>query len=394
MTTVEQMVQRMRPDLRQMPPSSLRAFDEEVKAIPGIIRLTLGEPDFATPAHVKQAGIASIEKDHTHYPPSAGTPGARAAAADYLNTKYGLHYSPAELLITVGATEAIWASLGAIIQPGDKVVVPTPAWALYMNSIEMLGAETVFIDTTADDYVLTPAKLQAAFDQYGDAIKAVVLNFPNNPTGKTLRHDQLVALAAVLRAHPTFVIADEVYSELTYGEPHESMAAFLPEQTLLLNGVSKSHAMTGWRIGVIAGPQLLIEQVFKFHQVSVTAAAYPMQDAAEEAFRDGRDDGQEMKRAYEQRGAFMYQALRDMGIEVVKPEGAFYLFCAVPAWLHEDDATFCHDLAYEAKVAVSAATSFGPGGENHFRISYASSMADLQEAARRMAAFLADKQAK
>ncbi|MFD1431548.1 aminotransferase class I/II-fold pyridoxal phosphate-dependent enzyme [Lacticaseibacillus yichunensis] len=393
MTNVETMLHRVRPDLLAMKPSALRAFDEEVSAIPGIIKLTLGEPDFNTPEHIKQAGIRSIEQNHTHYPQAAGIPALREAAAGFLNEKYRLHYTPEEIIVTVGATEAIWASLGALIQPGDKVIVPIPAWGLYMNVIELLGATPVFIDTEPDGYELNPEKLRAVLDENGDSVRALVLNFPNNPTGKTLRRPKLQAIANVLKDYPVFAIADEVYSELTFGEPHVSLAELLPEQTLLLNGVSKSHAMTGWRIGVIAGAQPIIDQVFKFHQASVTSAAYPMEDAAVEAFTAGKDDGREMAQDYEKRGRFLYQALVDLGFDVVEPEGAFYLYCKVPAWLNEDDATFCRRLAYEAQVAVSAGTAFGPSGKNHFRISYASSLADLKEAARRIGVYLDKRRA-
>lgn len=262
---------------------------------------------------------------------------------------------------------------------------------MYIPIAKMHGATPVFIDTSADHYVLTPQRLEETLNQYGDSVKAVVLNFPSNPTGITYRREDTLAIAEVLKRHDVFVISDEIYSELTYGAKHVSIAEYLPDQTILINGVSKSHAMTGWRIGIICAPKQIVDQVFKMHQFSVTTATYVAQDAAQEAFEHGFDDGQVMRAEYEQRGEFVYEQMKHMGFGVAKPQGAFYLFCELPEWLDEDEDTFCHNLAYQKKVAVAAGAPFGPGGANHIRISYASSMEHLQEAMKRINEYMAEK---
>lgn len=389
---IQRLVGRMRSGLKDVSPSKIRAFDQEVSEIPGIIKLTLGEPDFDTPDHIKEAAIRSIRANHSHYPQSAGTPGLRQAAANFLDKKYQLHYTADNVVVTVGATEAISVAIGAVVNQGDKVIIPTPIWPMYIPIAQMQGADPVFIDTSADDYVLTPKRLEETIQQYGDQVKAVVLNFPSNPTGITYRREDTQAIAAVLKKYDVFVISDEIYSELTYGDPHVSVAEYLPEQTILINGVSKSHAMTGWRIGIICAPEPIVQQIFKLHQFSVTTATYVAQDAAQEAFENGFDDGQVMRAEYEKRGRFVYEQMKAMGFGVSQPQGAFYLFCELPAWLDEDEDSFCHHLAYDYQVAVAAGTPFGPGGENHIRISYASSMTQLREAMKRLKAYMDTKQ--
>lgn len=388
---IQRLENRMRSDLRKLAPSAIRAFDQEVSEIPGIIKLTLGEPDFDTPAHIKEAAIQSIRANHSHYPQSAGTPGLRAAAAHFLDRKYNLNYTADNVVVTVGATEAIASAIGAVVNPGDRVIIPTPIWPMYIPIAKMQGAQPVFIDTSADNFVLTPQHLEQTLQQYGETVKAVVLNFPSNPTGRTYRRQDTQAIADVLKKYDVFVISDEIYSEITYGEKHVSVAEYLPEQTILVNGVSKSHAMTGWRIGIICAPVPIAQQIFKMHQFSVTTATYVAQDAAQEAFEHGFDDGQVMRAEYERRGMYVYEAMKKMGFGVAKPQGAFYLFCELPEWLGEDEAAFCEHLAYDYHVAVAAGSPFGPGGENHIRISYASSMAQLQEAMKRIGAYMATK---
>lgn len=379
---------RMNKNLQNMKSSSIRSFDQKVSNIPGIIKLTLGEPDFSTPEHIKNAAIRSIQADHSHYPPSIGTPGLRRAAANFLDKKYNLHYAEENVVVTVGATEAISVAIGSVINKGDKIIIPTPIWPMYIPIAQMQGADPIFIDTSIDDYVLTPARLEKALQKYGDSIKAVVLNFPSNPTGITYRREDTKAIASVLEKYNVFVISDEIYSELTYGESHVSVAEYLPEQTILINGVSKSHAMTGWRIGIICAPKPIVDNLFKMHQFSVTTATYVAQDAAQEAFENGLDDGQMMRAEYEKRGKYCYEQMKNMGFGVNKPQGAFYLFCKLPDWFDEDEDSFCYNLAYQNKVAVAAGSPFGPGGFNHIRISYAASTTQLQEAMRRIKSYL------
>lgn len=387
----ETLVNHMNHEIAAIQPSDILAFNAEIANIPGIVRLTLGEPDFNTPEHVKQAAIESIEADESHYAPSNGTLALRTAAAEFLVAKYDVHYDPAsEVIITAGATGGIYTALTSILNPGDEVLIPTPIFPLYIAIVKLAGATPVFMDTSDNGFVLSPDQLQTTLAAHPKT-KAVVLNFPSNPTGVTYRHDDLKALAAVLADQPIFVLSDEIYSELTYGEPHESIANYLPTQTILLNGVSKSHAMTGWRIGIMCAPKAITAQLGKIHQFTVTSTTTNAQAAATEALKNGLDDAQVMKREYQERRDYLYDALNDLGFQSAKPEGAFYLFSKIPAGLPQNSMAFCRELAHEARVALIPGSSFGPGGEGYVRISYAASMADLKTAVTRIRTYVASK---
>lgn len=387
----ETLVNHMNHEIAAIQPSDILAFNAEIANIPGIVRLTLGEPDFNTPEHVKQAAIESIEADESHYAPSNGTLALRTAAAEFLAAKYDVHYDPAsEVIITAGATGGIYTALTSILNPGDEVLIPTPIFPLYIAIVKLSGATPVFMDTSDNGFMLSPDQLQTTLAAHPKT-KAVVLNFPSNPTGVTYRHDDLKALAAVLADQPIFVLSDEIYSELTYGEPHESIANYLPTQTILLNGVSKSHAMTGWRIGIMCAPKAITAQLGKIHQFTVTSTTTNAQEAATEALKNGLDDAQVMKREYQERRDYLYDALNDLGFQSAKPEGAFYLFSKIPAGLPQNSMAFCRELAHEARVALIPGSSFGPGGEGYVRISYAASMADLKTAVTRLRTYVASK---
>ena len=387
----ETLVNHMNHEIAAIQPSDILAFNAEIANIPGIVCLTLGEPDFNTPEHVKQAAIESIEADESHYAPSNGTLALRTAAAEFLAAKYDVHYDPAsEVIITAGATGGIYTALTSILNPGDEVLIPTPIFPLYIAIVKLSGATPVFMDTSDNGFVLSPDQLQTTLAAHPKT-KAVVLNFPSNPTGVTYRNDDLKALAAVLADQPIFVLSDEIYSELTYGEPHESIANYLPTQTILLNGVSKSHAMTGWRIGIMCAPKAITAQLGKIHQFTVTSTTTNAQAAATEALKNGLDDAQVMKREYQERRDYLYDALNDLGFQSAKPEGAFYLFSKIPAGLPQNSMAFCRELAHEARVALIPGSSFGPGGEGYVRISYAASMADLKTAVTRLRTYVASK---
>ncbi|MGJ3790455.1 aminotransferase class I/II-fold pyridoxal phosphate-dependent enzyme [Lactiplantibacillus argentoratensis] len=387
----ETLVNHMNHEIAAIQPSDILAFNAEIANIPDIVRLTLGEPDFNTPEHVKQAAIESIEADESHYAPSNGTLALRTAAAEFLAAKYDVHYDPAsEVIITAGATGGIYTALTSILNPGDEVLIPTPIFPLYIAIVKLSGATPVFMDTSDNGFVLSPDQLQTTLAAHPKT-KAVVLNFLSNPTGVTYRHDDLKALAAVLANQPIFVLSDEIYSELTYGEPHESIANYLPTQTILLNGVSKSHAMTGWRIGIMCAPKAITAQLGKIHQFTVTSTTTNAQAAATEALKNGLDDAQVMKREYQERRDYLYDALNDLGFQSAKPEGAFYLFSKIPAGLPQNSMAFCRELAHEARVALIPGSSFGPGGEGYVRISYAASMADLKTAVTRLRTYVASK---
>lgn len=381
---------RMKKELAQLQPSDILAFNQATAGIPGIIKLTLGEPDFNTPEHVKQAGIRSIETNQSHYTNSAGKIELRQAAAHFLAEKYHVDYDPeTEVLVTAGATEAIYSSLTSILNPGDTVIIPTPIFPLYIPVTMLNGAKPIFIDTSDNGFVLDSEKLAKALEDNKDTVKAIVLNYPNNPTGVTYRRADLEKLAAVIKKYDIFVICDEIYSELTYGAQHVSLAEIIPDQVLLLNGVSKSHAMTGWRIGLLCGPKAVITQIGKVHQFCITSATTNAQDAALEAFKNGMDDGVEMRKAYQERRDYLEAALNELGFTCAKPEGAFYIFAKIPAGLIQKSFDFCYDLAEKGKVAVIPGASFGPGGEGYVRISYATSMAQLKQAMTNLKAYVA-----
>lgn len=383
---------RFSPRLSRIEVSKIRQFDQQISSIPDVIKLTLGEPDFPTPEHVKQAGIAAIEEDFSHYTGMRGLEELREAACMFQQQRYGLTYdSQTEVLTTVGATEAIASALLSVLEEGDKVLIPAPAYSGYQPLVELAGAELIPIDTSDTGFVCQPEQFEKAFEQYESAVKAVILNYPNNPTGTTLSAKQLKAIAEVLKKYPVFVISDEVYAELTYSGTHMSIATYLPEQTIVISGLSKSHAMTGWRVGFIFAQKALIDELIKVHQYLVTAATTMSQKAAAEALINGVKDSENMKEQYQTRRDYLVQQLAPLGFEVTQPNGAFYLFCKLPAVIQTDSWQFCVELAEQAKVACIPGIAFGPEGEGYIRISYASSMEKLHEACKRIKDFLTEQ---
>ncbi|MCI1903357.1 MAG: pyridoxal phosphate-dependent aminotransferase [Enterococcaceae bacterium] len=381
---------KFNPQVYKIAVSLIRQFDEKVSDIPDILRLTLGEPDFNTPEHVKQAGIDAITGNASHYTGMRGLPELREAAADFMAKKYHVAFAADhEILVSVGVTEAIAASLLSILEAGDVVLLPSPIYPGYEPVITLAGAEAVYMDTSADAFVLTPENLNKHLEKYEGRVKAVILNYPSNPTGVTYTRAEVAALAGVLKEHEVFVVSDEVYSELAYDHPHVSIAEFLPEQTILLNGLSKSHAMTGWRLGFIYAPKIFIDEIIKVHQYLVTAAATVSQKAAVEALTAGADDGLQMRKAYLKRRDYLCEALKQLGFEVARPNGAFYLFAKIPAGQIQDSMAFCVDLAEKAALAVIPGIAFGQAGEGYIRISYASDLPKLEEAVRRLEKYLA-----
>ncbi len=378
-------------NLTKVKPTNILVFDREVSAVPGIVKLTVGEPDFPVPAVAKQAAIQAIEADDSHYAPGTGSTTLRQAISHFLADRYDLHYQAAnEIAVTIGATEAIYASLFALINPGDEVLIPTPTFPLYATMVEMLGGQAVTVPTAAPDFVLTPAQLKATLKAH-PKLKAIVLNYPANPTGVTYSAAQLKALATILAETNLIVISDEIYSELLYTGHHVSIAQFLPGQTLILNGASKAGAMTGYRIGFIAGPAELMQKVNMVHSIMITAPSDPAMAAAVPIF--GSEAGQqatlEMKAAYQARRDFLTGALTKLGFEVATPNGAFYLFAKLPAAAGYDDVAFATRLAKEGRVATIPGSYFGAGGEGYLRLSYATSMANLELAVTRLTQFLA-----
>ncbi len=363
-------------------------FNSEIAGIPGIVKLTLGEPDFNVPDHVKEAAIASINDNDSHYTPQKGITGLRKAISNYLSTDYGVKYDPnTEVIVTIGATEAIYTALYTIINHGDKVIVPTPAFSIYMDDIKILGGQPVEVDTSNDSFKLTPDKLKEVLSNEGKGAKAIIINYPSNPTGVVYTKDELEALADVIRDTPLLVLSDEIYSQLVYGEKHTSFASVLPGQTILINGLSKSHAMTGYRIGYIAAPKGFVDEAAKVHSFTVTCPSNPAQYAAQEALENGLDDPIEMRKVYQQRRDYIVEELNKLGYETVQPDGAFYVFPKIPAKLNLSSDTFCRRLAKEALVGVVPGDAFGDAGEGYFRISYATSMDNIKEGISRLAKF-------
>lgn len=383
------MTNRFNPRLKTVEISKIRNFDQQISSIPGIIKLTLGEPDFSTPEHVKQAGITAIEENYSHYTGMRGLPELCEAACAFQKKRYGLDYDPqTEVLTTVGATEAIAASLLTVLEEGDKVLIPAPAYPGYKPMVDLAGAELITLDTSETGFICQPEQLEAAFETYGESIKAIILNYPSNPTGTLLSAEQMIKLAEVIKQHPVFVISDEVYSELNYVSDHVSMATYLPEQTIVINGLSKSHAMTGWRIGFIFAQKYLIDEIIKVHQYLVTSTTTNSQKAAVEALTAGMNDGAKMKERYVERRDYLLKELTPLGFHISQPDGAFYLFCKLPETITLNSWDFCLQLAEKGKVACIPGSAFGPEGEGFIRISYASSMAQLEEACRRIRTFL------
>ena len=381
---------RFNKNLNKIEVSLIRQFDQSISDVSGIMKLTLGEPDFTTPDHVKEAAKAAIDANQSHYTGMAGLPALRQAAADFLKSKYHLFYNPDnEILVTIGATEALSATLTAILEPGDTVLLPAPAYPGYEPIVNLVGAEIVEIDTTANDFVLTPEMLEKAILEQGDKLKAVLINYPTNPTGVTYSREQIKALADVLKKYDVFVVSDEVYSELTYSdEPHVSIAEYLPEQTILINGLSKSHAMTGWRIGMIFAPANFTAQLIKSHQYLVTAAATMAQFAAIEALSAGKDDALPMKAEYMKRRDYIIDKMSALGFKIIKPDGAFYIFAKIPAGYEQDSFKFCQDFAREKAVAFIPGVAFGKYGEGYLRLSYAASMETITTAMDRLKEFM------
>lgn len=363
-------------------------FNSDIAGIPGIVKLTLGEPDFNVPEHVKDAAVKSIEDNESHYTPQKGIPGLRKAISNYLATDYDVKYDPdTEVIVTIGATEAIYTSLYTILNPGDKVIVPTPTFSIYMDDIAILGGQAVEVDTSKDDFKITPDRLKEVLANEGKGAKAMIINYPGNPTGVVYTKAELEALADVIRDTPLLVISDEIYSQLVYGEKHTSFAKVLPGQTILINGLSKSHAMTGYRIGYIAAPKGFVDEAAKVHSFTVTCPSNPAQYAAQEALENGLDDPIEMRKVYQKRRDYIVEQLNNLGYDTVEPDGAFYVFPKIPAKFNLSSETFCRRLAKEALVGVVPGDAFGDAGEGYFRISYATSMDDIKEGISRLAKF-------
>ncbi|KRM91357.1 aminotransferase class I/II-fold pyridoxal phosphate-dependent enzyme [Fructilactobacillus florum] len=376
--------------LTQIKPSQIRSFSKEIKDIPGLISLNVGEPGFNTPEHIKKAAMASIAENKSHYSPQNGWLELRQTISDFLQQRLHLTYDPEqEVIVTDGATEALSSTFLATVNPGDQVLVPQPAYPAYGAMIELAGASVIPLDTSPNQFKIDPQTLDEQLTAYPE-VKEIILNYPNNPTGVEYTATELEALAAVIQRHHLLVIADEIYSELTYSLPHTSIANIIPNSTILINGVSKSHAMTGYRLGYVAGPAAVVANINKVHGYLVTSPSNPAQYAAIEALQHGRHDTEPMLVEYQQRRDLVTETLRPLGFEIINPDGAFYIFAKIPSCYHESSREFCLRLAQEAHVGVTPGSAFGTSGEGYFRISYAANLAQIKQALTNIKRFVAE----
>ena len=376
--------------LKQITPSEIRAFDVQVSSIPDLLTFTIGEPNFDVPEFVKDAMKEALDKNYTHYAASDGLQELRQAIANFYQRRHQLDLNWQQIMITVGASQGFMITMMTLLNPGDKVLIPSPYFPLYGYSSILSGGETIKVDTSADDFILTPEALESQLQEHPE-VKLLMLNYPNNPTGTSYSKDQVKALADVLRRYPdVYILSDEIYGDLVYEGDHYSMVKELPERTILLAGASKSYAMTGFRLGFLHIPAHLYEEMFKIFQSMVTCVSTPDQWAGVAAYNDGDQAIDEMKAEYDRRRKMIVERMSAMGIDIPHPAGAFYVFPRIPAKYGDDDQAFAIDLAEKAKVGVIPGSAFGPGGQGYFRFSYAASYEDIAVAMDRMAAFIQD----
>ena len=373
--------------VQKMPPSGIREFFELVIGMKDIISLGVGEPDFVTPWNICEAAIFSIEKGCTSYTSNKGLYELRLQISRYLKNRYNLDYDPEEeILITTGSSEAMDIAIRAILNPGDGVLIQNPSYVSYYPLAFLAGARPVWVDTADSNYKLTPSLVEQHIKKY---VKAVILNYPTNPTGVSYSKKELQELSRVFIKHNLTVISDEIYDELTYDFSHTSISGIkgMRHRTIYINGFSKTFAMTGWRIGFICGNKNAINAMTKIHQYVMMCAPIMSQMAAIEALKAGNRYVQEMKREYKRRREFVVTRLNEIGLECPMPDGAFYVFPSIKRF-GMSSVEFAKNLLKEEKVAVVPGTAFGSDGEGHVRISYATGMDDLKEACLRIEDFV------
>ncbi|RMC40001.1 MULTISPECIES: aminotransferase class I/II-fold pyridoxal phosphate-dependent enzyme [unclassified Lactobacillus] len=376
--------------IEKLPKSEIRSFSQKISQIPGIVKLTVGEPDLNTPDHIKQAAIDDINRDDSHYAPEAGKEEYLNAVSDYLKKSLGVYYNPKnEICATVGVSAALNVSFMAILNPGDKVIVPTPVWGVYFGIIKMAGGVPIEVDTSADNFILTAAHLAKVMENEGKGAKAVILTDPSNPTGRVYAKKDLKELAKVIVDYNLFALSDEIYAELIYAQKkHYSLTQIIPDRTILLSGLSKNFAMTGWRIGYIAAPKEIMQTISKINSFMITSVTDNVQIGAAEAISHGEQDYIEARAIYERRLHIIQTGLEKNGFTMATPEGAFYIFAKIPSKFGTDDVAFATDLANKVKVGVIPGSYFGAGGQGFVRLSYASSEKCLRTAVERITTYV------
>lgn len=379
--------------IKTIEPSGIRKFFDLVSEMDDAISLGVGEPDFDTPWHIRDEGIYSLEKGRTFYTSNAGLKELKVEISKYLNRRFGLQYDyNKEILVTVGGSEAIDIAMRAMLDPGDEVLIPQPSYVSYLPCCVLANGTPVTIELKAEnEFRLTAEELEAAITP---KTKLLVMPFPNNPTGAVMEKKDLEAVAEVIKKHDLFVLSDEIYCELTYLEKHVSIASLpgMRERTIVVNGFSKSHAMTGWRLGYAYGPAEIIKQMLKIHQFAIMCAPTTSQYAAVEALKNGDEDVAMMREQYDARRRYLMERFKEMGLECFKPFGAFYVFPCIKEFGMTSDE-FANRLLQTKKVAVVPGTAFGDSGEGFIRISYAYSLDDLKIALERVEEFITELRA-
>lgn len=373
--------------LKDIKPSGIRKFFDLLSDMGDVTALTVGQPDFVTPWHIREAAIQSLERGHTYYTSNSGLPELRSEIARYMNRRFGLDYSAGEVLVTVGGSEAIDVAIRSLVNPGDEVIIPMPSFVCYEPIARMAGAVPVIINTKAENgFKLTADELRQAITP---RTKVLVLPYPNNPTGAILERDELEKLAEVLRDTNIAILSDEIYAELTYGKTHVSIASIdgMRERTIIASGFSKAYAMTGWRLGYICAPAVWTKQMTKLHQYAIMCAPTVSQFAAVEALKNGDDDIAEMCAEYNRRRVFIAEGLERIGLPVMIPEGAFYIYPYIGGFGLSSEE-FCQRLLMEEKCAIVPGTAFGECGEGYARISYAYSVKHIEEALEKIERFI------
>lgn len=368
--------------------SGIRKFFNLVAPYKDAISLTIGQPDFATPIHIKEAAKKAIDENYTTYTHNAGYIELRKAASDYMKDKYNVLYqAESEVIVTTGASEAIDISLRTILSENCEVILPGPVYPGYEPIIKLCGAQPVYADVTKNNFRLTAEILKSYITPQ---TRCIILPYPSNPTGVTLTKNELEDIAQLIKGQNIIVLADEIYSELVFEDSHTSIASILKEQTIVINGLSKSHSMTGWRIGFLFAPSDLCQQILKVHQYNVTCASSISQMAAISALTVGKNDALPMKEEYKKRRDYVFNRLQAMGLNIIKPDGAFYFFIKMPDG-YSSSFDFALKLVKEGKVAVVPGSAFSSYGEGYFRLSYAYSMETLEEGLNRIESFLSSR---
>lgn len=388
-TTTEGMDQRYLAErVLHLKPSGIRRFFDIVATMQDVISLGIGEPDFTTPEPILQSGIRSLQSGETHYTSNSGRLDLRQAIAEHLHRLYGVSYDPeSEIIITVGVSEALYLAMTALINPGEEVIIPTPCFVSYQAEASLAGGVPIELPTAMEDgFQLRPEHVEAAITP---RTKAVLIAYPNNPTGAVASRETLLGLARLAEQHDLIIISDELYDQLVYGVSHVCFPALpgMRERTILLGGFSKNYAMTGWRIGFAAGPAGLIRGLLRVHQYTIMCAPTTAQVAALEALKSGQPYVEQMRAEYDRRRRLIVRGLNQLGLPTVEPHGAFYAFPNV-AVTGMDDETFAQKLLHEERVAVVPGSAFGAGGEGFVRCSYATAYEKIEEALRRIEHFM------